>query len=51
MNAMSLLNQIMQQAAGGQSTNPGGNPGGNDLMNQLGPNSRVPRSQGAAGST
>lgn len=36
MNAMSLLNQIMQQASGGQSANPGGNPGGSDLMNQLG---------------
>lgn len=36
MNAMSLLNQIMQQASGGQSANPGGNPGGSDLMNHLG---------------
>lgn len=36
MNAMSLLNQIMQQASGGQATGPGGNPGGTDLMNQLG---------------
>ena len=36
MNAMSLLNQIMQQASGGQATGPGGHPGGGDLMNQLG---------------
>ncbi|MDO8860319.1 tellurite resistance TerB family protein [Haliea sp. E1-2-M8] len=35
MNAMSLLNQIMQQASGGQSTNPGDSAGSNDLMNQL----------------
>jgi len=47
MNAMSLLNQIMQQAKGGQSTNPGGNPGGNDLMNQLG--SQLKGAQGSGG--
>lgn len=48
MNAMSLLNQIMQQASGGQSTNPGGNPGGNNVMNQLG--SQLKGAQGSGGS-
>lgn len=47
MNAMSLLNQIMQQASGGQSTNPGGNPGGGNLMNQLG--SQLKGGQGSSG--
>jgi uncharacterized membrane protein YebE (DUF533 family) len=48
VNAMSLLNQIMQQASGGQSTNPGGNPGGNNVMNQLG--SQFKGAQGSGGS-
>lgn len=47
MNAMSLLNQIMQQASGGQSTNPGGSSGGGDLMSQLG--SQFKGAQGSGG--
>ncbi|MEQ9395764.1 tellurite resistance TerB family protein [Haliea sp.] len=47
MNAMSILNQIMQQATGGQSTNPGGNPGGNDGLSQ--PGSQFRGAQGSSG--
>ena len=48
MNAMSLLNQIMQQAGGGQSTNRGGNPtAGGDLVSQLG--SQFKGGQGSGG--
>ncbi len=36
MNAMSILNQIMQQATGGQAANPPGSAGGSELTNQTG---------------
>ncbi len=49
MNAMSILNQIMQQATGGQSPNTAGNAGGNDVLSQLGAQSGSGQGSGGSG--